>query len=375
MKALFWFSIFWVWYTYVGFFALVSLLAFLRPRRVNKADVEPIVTLVIAAYNEEPVIREKILNSLRLDYPEEKLEILVAADGSTDRTADIAREYPGVKVLHETERRGKSAALNRAAAAAAGEVFFFSDANTIYAPGALRRLVRNFNDPSVGGVSGRKVVRSDSRREAAAGEKGFWNYEARLKKAETDLGSVSTADGEMFAVRRSLYEAIPPRMVHDDMYLTLKIVQKGFRVVYEWDAVSEEAASKSLRDEFFLKTRYASAGYQILKEFREMLLPPRTWFAGQFLSHKLLRWAAPFPLIAAFVLSALIPSSLYREIFALQCAFYATAVAGFFLTRRGIKNPLLYFPLYFCFGNGAALYGFFKFFRGGQSPLWRKAER
>lgn len=374
---LFWASLSVVLYTYVGFFALVRLVSLVRSRPVRKGGSEPPVSMIVAAYNEERVIREKIENSLKLDYPKDRLEILVAADGSSDRTADIAREYAdrGVRVLHEPERRGKTMALNRAAPEAKGEILFFSDANTFYEPDTVRKIARNFGDPEVGGVSGRKVILEESGRRATKGEKGFWGYEALLKILETRIGSISTADGEIFAVRKALFRAIPRKVVHDDMYLTLDLVRRGYRVVYEPEATSAEAASKSLKDEFFLKTRYASAGYPLVWEFRDLLLPPRGWFGFQFLSHKLLRWAAPFPLALLFASSLLSSSPWIHAFGLLQAAFYAAALAGGLFSLAKVEVGPLYFPLYFCMGNGAALYGFFKAFGAGQSTLWRKAER
>ncbi len=377
MNTLFWLCLAAVLYTYLGPFALALAGSLLRRRSVRRADIEPTVSLVIAAYNEERVIREKIENSLRLDYPRDKLEIVVVADGSSDGTVAAAREYAdrGVKVLHEPERRGKTMALNRAAPLTRGEILFFSDANTHYGPETVRKMVRNFHDDTVGGVSGRKIIRPERGRVATRGEKGFWSYETALKTLQTRSGSISTADGEIFCLRRSLFEDIPREVVHDDMYLTLLIVRKGYRVVYEPEATSEEAASKSLVDEFFLKTRYASAGYPLVAAFRKMLLPPRSYFAWQFLTHKLLRWLAPVFLIPLYLASAGRGTPVVSFFFYAQTAFYAAAAAGIVLLLRGWPAGPLYFPAYFCFGNGAAVYGLWKYLGRGQSTLWRKAER
>jgi len=377
MMIVFWISLFLVLFTYVGFFALLYAVSLMKKKPLDKAEIELSVSLIIAAYNEERVIREKLENTLALDYPKGKLEIVVVTDGSIDRTVEIAREYAarGVTVLHEPERRGKTMALNRVVPLTRGEIIFFSDANTHYAPETVRAMVRNFHDSSVGGVSGKKIIRKDLNRKAMKGEEKFWNYEAMLKILETRVGSISTADGEIFALRRSLFETIPRQIVHDDMYLTLRIVKKGFRVIYEPDATSEESASKSFKDEFFLKTRYASAGYQILGEFSDMLIPPRSAFAWQFLCHKLLRWMAPFFLIVLYVASASAHTTIARIFFVLQNLFYGSALLGYFLSRLNVSVGPLYYPLYFCMGNSAGLYGAFKFLRAGQTSLWRKAER
>jgi cellulose synthase/poly-beta-1,6-N-acetylglucosamine synthase-like glycosyltransferase len=374
-QIVFWISGSLIAYTYFLYPALVRLLARLRPRPVRKAEIEPSVTLIIAAYNEEKVILEKLRNTLALDYPRAKLEILVAAHGSTDRTMAIAREFEseGVRVLHRAGREGKTVALNRAVDEASGDILLFSDANTVYRSDCVRNLVRNFADPAVGGVSGRKVVLEDGNREASTGETAYWSYEAALKNAESLCGSIVTADGEIFAMRRRLFRPMPASIVHDDMYLSLSIVASGFRLVYDHDACSAEYASRTLLDEFHLKARYASAGYQILSTFRALLLPPRSWFALEFLSHKLLRWLVPFFLIGTLIAGGLADAPFYRWAFWAQVAFYAVALAGW--TVRRFHAGILYFPLYFSAMNAAALYGFVRFVTTGQTTLWRKADR
>jgi cellulose synthase/poly-beta-1,6-N-acetylglucosamine synthase-like glycosyltransferase len=348
-----------------------------RPTRADEA-YRPLVTLLIAACNEERTIRRKLLNSLQLDYPRPLLDIVVVADGSNDGTAAIVTEYAdrGVRLLHQPERRGKSAALDRALRECRGEIVVFSDANTDYSAGAVAALVRHFADPVVGGVSGRKIVAQDAERAATDGETAYWSYEAALKSWESATGSITTADGEIFAIRRQLVEGIPRQVVHDDMYLTLFLVQRGFRVVYEQAATSSELASKSLRDEFHLKLRYASAGYQILDLYRPMFLPIPSTFGWRFLSHKLLRWIAPFLLIAVLFASAILAatSTVYFILFAAQVVFYVLAGLGLVL-QPWTRATLFYFPLYFSVMNAAALCGFVKYFAVGQSPVWRKAER
>ena len=289
MTIFFWVAFALVLYTYFGYPLLIWLLAQLRPQPIKQGASYPTVSMIIAAYNEEKVIGAKMANTMALAYPKDKLEVIVVADGSTDHTVDIVKSYEkaGVKVLHQPARNGKTAALNRAVSIATGEILFFSDANTEYAPAVVQKIVRNFHDHSVGGVSGQKVILKDNTRQTSKGETAFWNYEAWLKTYESFVGSIVGADGEIFAMRRAFFDPMPSAIVHDDMYLSLKIVDAGYRVVYEREAVSGEYSSKTLYDEFFLKVRYASAGYQILSVFRRMFLPPRTFFAFQFISHKL----------------------------------------------------------------------------------------
>ena len=376
MIVLFWLCLGLIVYSYLGYPLLVGLWARLRPNPIQQGEIYPTVSMIIAAYNEEKVIASKIENTLVLSYLEDRLETIIVTDGSTDRTAEIAQTFEkvGVRVLHEPERQGKTAALNRAVPYASGEILFFSDANTFYAPDVIQKMVRNFHDASVGGVSGRKVILQESDRRTTQGETAFWGYEASLKHSESQVNSIVTADGEVFAMRRTLFDTIPAHIVHDDMYLTLKMVEQGYRVVYEHEASSAECPSKTSGDEFHLKVRYASGGYQILSIFKKMFVPPMTFFAFEFISHKLFRWLAPFFLVGILLSSSIIPLSFYKVVFWLQIFFYMMGIMGYAF-QKTCRSKIFYFPHYFCMGNTAALYGFFRYFVFGQSTLWRKAKR
>jgi cellulose synthase/poly-beta-1,6-N-acetylglucosamine synthase-like glycosyltransferase len=376
VTLLFWICAGSIAYAYLGYPVLAWVVSRLRPRPVRREPIEPRVSMVIAAYNEERVIRRKIENTLALDYPKDLLEVVIVADGSTDRTVDIARSFAAqdIVVLHEPGRKGKTAALNRAAVVCTAEILFFSDANTEYRPDVIRNLVRNFADPAVGGVSGRKIILEHAERVATRGETGYWGYESFLKTCESRMGSIVTADGEVFAMRAALFDPMPPEIVHDDMYLTLRLVQDGHRVVYDTDAVSGEHASKNLWDEFHLKVRYASAGFQLVARFPALTLFPTRLFAVQFFSHKVLRWTAPLFLLGALAASGLASGGLYAVAWWAQLAFYGAAALGAVLPA-GRRPRLLYFPLYFAMGNLAALAGIWRWLRGGQTTRWRRAER
>jgi poly-beta-1,6-N-acetyl-D-glucosamine synthase len=360
-------------YTYIGFPVLMALLARLVPRPFARRPIQPRVTMIIAAYNEEKTIREKIENTLALDYPSDRLDIVVAADGSDDRTADIVRGYePRVRLLHAPTRAGKTAALSRAVRASNGEILLFSDANTMYGAAVVSTLVRNFADSNVGGVTGRKVVARDLERETTEGETAYWQYESWLKQSESAVGSIVTADGEIFAMRRELFDYPDRSVVHDDMYLTLRIIERGYRVVYEPAAVSMEASSRTVADEFHLKVRYASAGYQIVHLFSRMLCPPTSFFALEFLSHKVLRWLAPVFLLGAFVSSFWLPFA--RLVVPVELAFLALAAIG--ALGRAHRPPfIVYAPFYFSAMNAAALWGLLRYASSGQTTHWRKAQR
>jgi poly-beta-1,6-N-acetyl-D-glucosamine synthase len=377
VAVVFWVSAALLVYHHLVFPATMWVMARLRPRP-TRADLEhkPSVSVLIAAFNEEKSIAEKIRNTLALNYPRPLLEIVVAADGSSDSTTTIVEAFKddGVRLLHRPERLGKSAALDRAVPHCTGDIVLFSDANTHYEADAISLLVQHFADHEVGGVSGRKIVIKDSARAATDGENTYWSLESALKTWESNCGSIVTADGEMFAIRRSLFPGLHRTIVHDDMYLTLSLVAQGYRVVYEPNATSAECASRTLLDEFHLKVRYASAGYQIVAQFPHLFAPVPSAFGLKFLSHKFLRWTAPLLLLAMLGSNALLSGPLYRFFFAGQMLFYAAAASGWLLRRR-TASRLLYLPLYFSLMNAAGLYGLARYVVFGQSPLWRKAER
>jgi len=351
-------------------------------RRTHFIDEEssrlPSVSLIIAAYNEERVIEEKIRNSLALDYVPEKLEIIVVSDGSNDDTPDIVRRYSseGVVSLHRPERRGKTAALNRAVSFARGEVLVFSDANTFYNREALRKLSRHFVDPRIGGVCGRKDIFTDETRQSSLGDSLYWKYESFLKGLESSVGSITGADGEIFAMRRSLYKEIDETVINDDAEVTFQIVKAGQRILYDSEAISKEFASVTLKDDFYVKVRMVAGGFQTIVRHWPFLLFSFRPFAFQFISHKVFRWLVPEFLGIAFICSALLArQAFYGILFAAQLVFYAAAAIGYRRLQRGRSAGAAYFPLYFSVMNFAALVGFYRFLTGKQSTLWRMAQR
>lgn len=379
-QAIFFISAALLLYNYLAYPLAVVLLARLRrPTLVSETTPEwPSVTLVIAAYNEERVIEAKIHNSLALDYPREKLSIAVISDGSTDSTPLIMRSFEnqGIKSLHEPARRGKTAALNRAVATATTDIVVFSDANNMFEKNALRELVKHFVDPRVGGVCGLKQIYDSTERESSRGDSLYWRYESAIKQAESRLGSITNADGEIFAIRRELYEPVDDRVINDDAEITFMLARKECRILYEPRAVSHEHASIRIEDDFHVKVRMVSGGFQTLARHWSYLMPPRTWFAVGFISHKLLRWLAPvFMLLIAATSLWLISHPFFLALTVLQGIFYALAVIGW-LGRRGIgRHPVFYVPFYLCAMNLAALFGLWRFLARTQTTQWRKAER
>jgi len=367
-------------YVYVGYPLLIAAWARLRPRPIARSDVEPHVSLVIAAYNESSVIAEKIRNSLALDYPADRLEIMVVADGSSDSTADIARAFAaqGIRVLHTPERRGKSAALNRGVSGAKGEIIVFSDANAFYERDAIRKIVRNFADPEVGAVSGNKTVRRGTT--AIADSEGFyWQYESFIKAKETATGTTVGVVGEINAIRASLYPVIPTHIINDDTYLCLATLRQGYRVVYEPEAISFETPAQSMADEVIRRKRITAGRYQQM--FTTSLwrtLPPTVIF--KLVSHKFLRLMLPFFMIGALVANAIVvldenASPLLVATFMAQVIAYIFAGLGMLLrgSRGWARLPRAAY--YVVSSNVAALSGLHQFLNGQATVLWKKAAR
>lgn len=343
-----------------------------------KDEAWPSVTFIVAAYNEEQVIAAKLENTLSLSYPPELIEIVVVSDGSDDATAEIVQGFAqqGVISLHQPVRRGKTAALNRAVAQARGDIIVFSDANNDFSNNAVEELVRPFIDESVGGVCGVKRIYADSDRQSSAGDGLYWRYESAIKTAESKLGSITAADGEIFAMRKSLYQPIDEKLINDDAAITFSLVKQDYRILYQPKALSWEPASQTIKDDFQVKVRMVAGGFQTLAMEWRNLLPPSDQFSFSFLSHKALRWLMPEALILIFLYSLFWSNGLLMTALLIgQLMFYGLALLGWFRIRSGVVSPVLYFPYYFCSMNAAALFGLFRHLKGQQTTLWTKAER
>lgn len=344
----------------------------------DRSEYAPSVSFIIAAYNEETVIDRKIKNTLSLDYPDDKIEIIVISDGSTDATPEIAKKYSGngVLSLHEPARNGKTAALNRAVEHATGEILVFSDANNDYQHDAVDLLIRHFKDPEVGAVTGCKHIYENQDRQSSKGDGLYWKYESRIKQAESSLGSITAAEGEILAVRKSMYQPINPELINDDAAITFHIVKSNHRILYDIEAKAYEEASIDLVDDFHVKVRMAAGGYQTLMHEKSYLFPPRTWFSFSFLSHKLLRWITPHLLILILLLSmSLLDYNIIKVLLVIQFLFYGLAFLGW--TRRHTPDlaTILYVPTYFVSMNTAMFFGFIRYLTRTSSVNWRKAER
>jgi hypothetical protein len=373
VTAVLWTSVGLVAYVYVGYPLLLFLISRVWARPVRQAPITPRVTMIIAAYNEERAIAAKIDNTLALDYPPDRLEILVASDGSTDATDRIVAErYAGRATLLALPRAGKTAAQNRAAEVATGEILVFSDATTMYDRGAVRAMVANYADPTVGSVGGDVRYLREGEAVAGKGRQLYWSYEAAIRRWESRIYSVIGATGCIYSLRRALYTPLDPAAI-SDFVQPAKALLRGFRSVVEDDAVCHEVAeSTELGDELSRRARVVLRGLRGVGYMPEMLNPFRhPWLCFQLVSHRLVRWAVPFFLLAALASSAcLLERPLYQALFALQVGFYLAAAAALVLDRLGIRAPGLFVPLYFCMINLAPLVALWALCRGEKKVVW-----
>jgi cellulose synthase/poly-beta-1,6-N-acetylglucosamine synthase-like glycosyltransferase len=378
---LFWTSIFLIVYIFILFPALVLLRGLLVRRPYRIADITPKLSMVIAAYNEAGTIRAKLENILSLDYPPGLLEVLIASDGSIDGTDEIVGSYAnrGIKLL-SLPRMGKNAALTKAALAATGEILVFSDANSMYAPGALRALVHPFADPKVGGVVGNQIYKFDKRNApTSAGERGYWDFDRLLKQFQDRAGSVTSATGSIYAIRRKLFQPIIELSVVDDFMTSTGVILQGFRLVFASDAVSYEDVAESKKLEFSRKVRITLQGLKSVRLRAELLNPFRYGFyAVQLFSHKLLRRLIVFPLIVLLVTSTLLwGHGLFYQLAAItQFGFYTLAVIGFVFEGQGVgKVKMFSIPFYFTLIYAAVLIAVIKLLLGQQIRQWETPNR
>lgn len=358
-----------VLYVYVGYPLTLALLARLRPRPVERADIIPSVSLIVAAHNEEKVIGRKIENSLALDYP--NFEIIVASDCSTDRTEEIVASYgdKGVKLYRQKERRGKTAACNGAARMAKGDVLVFTDATAMLREDCLRAMVRNFKDPEVGCVCPRLVYENADENPVTENEGLYWRYETWLRSKESELGSLAFVSGACFAVRREVHRPVEPEYDYDCI-CPLDAISQGYRVAYEPEAVFYETLVSTAEDD--LKTRVR----MIVKDFagtlsRAHLLNPfrNLPVAWTIISHKLLRWLVPFFLVAMLGSNFfLLNSPIFKLFLFFQLAFYAWALVP---VRLRAKNGPFHVAFHFCLMNLAAFIGVIKAATGHKVPVWQ----
>lgn len=371
-EVLFWGCILMTIYVYLGYPICLFLLSCLTRRQIIKKDFTPMVTFLISVYNEEKVIRERIENLLQLDYPKDKLEIIIISDGSTDKTDEIVKEYEdkGI-ILKRLERGGKLVALNKIIPTVRGEIVILSDANVFCQKDTVRILVRNFYKDEIGCVSG--DVRLLGGVNFENGESLYYKYERFLQKKESEIHSLMGADGALYAIRKKLYSPPPPEGATDDFVISMEIAKAGYRAIYEEEAKAFEDSAPTSKEEFRKKVRVVAAAFQCLKLGAGIPTLAQPVLLFEYISHKLLRWFIPFFLIGVFVSNLFLLNLLFYQIcLLLQLAFYTCALCGI-ISKAKIK--IFSIPLYFCIVNAAAFIGFFKGIVGGQSCIWEPVTR
>jgi len=372
----FWWAFFIIFYTYFGYPLLLSIFTFLNKKKINKEEAYfPSVTLLIPAYNEEEIIEEKIKNSLALDYPKDKLKIMVSSDGSDDKTNKIVAQYidKGIVLNKFYPRQGKMSVINKSIPLIDTEIIVFSDANAMYQPDAIKKLVRNLYDKTIGAVSGNVILLNEDTTFGKA-ESMYYKYERFLQEKETEFESIVGVDGAMYAIRKSLYPSLPDNIILDDFVISIEIINQGFRVIYDDEAIAYENSSVKIADEFRRKTRVTAGAFQTLKNKIGIPNKNNPKFLFSYISHKLLRWLVPILLIILFLANAiLINYSLFYKIsFLIQSVFYLLAIIGWITQKR---TKILSVPFYFCMINTAALIGMYKGLMDKQEVTWEKFKR
>jgi len=366
-KLLFWISVAFPLYVYIGFPLLLWLLAALVRRAPARQAIEPSVSLLIAAYNEAAVIAEKIRNSLALDYPAEKLEIVVASDGSEDATAEIVRSFEAesggrVRLLNYPQNRGKMAVLNAAIPELRGDIVAFSDATSMLAANSLRILVQSFSDPLVGAASGVYRLLKQDQAQSGAQEDIYWRYETFLKVQEARLGAFTGAHGSLFAIRRALYPFPSEHTINDDFTIPMRILERGHRVAYEPAAVAFEEAHEM--EGFSRRVRITAGNIEQLREIRNLLWPLRPFVLFCLLSHKTGRLLVPlFMLLALATNIAVCDQFPYNWLLVGQALFYSLAVLG---GTVDLRPKILCLPYYFCLVNAPLFAWIYQALRHGR---------
>jgi cellulose synthase/poly-beta-1,6-N-acetylglucosamine synthase-like glycosyltransferase len=341
------------------------------------------INIVIAAYNEETIIKEKIENSIALDYPKELIKIIVVTDGSTDNTYNIASQFKEITCYHENSRKGKMAAIERIMSFVESEITVFTDANTLLNKESLRFLNSHFDEKKVGGVAGeKKVITSNKITNEATNQEGlYWKYESWLKQIDSNFHSAVGAAGELYAIRTSFYTYPGDNVILDDFMISMNICTKGYVFKYEPKAFATELPSKNLREESKRKIRIGAGGIQsilLLKSIFRFWENPKLSYL--YISHRVLRWTIiPFLLIFIFVANALLilqdGTSLWIFLFFVQCIFYFLGIMGYYFEKVKKKSPVTTIPYYFLFMNLSQIKGIFRYFKGEQSGVWEKAKR
>jgi len=382
----FWFLIAVIVYTYAGYPTLLWALGTFSKKRVKRGPIEPRVTVIMSAFNEENWIERKLENLLSLHYPSHKLEILVGSDGASDRTDEIIARFKSdqIRFFRFVKNLGKAHVLNALVEEAHGSILVFTDARQQFEPKAVRALVQNFQDEKVGCVSGELLFMEGERSNVREGMGSYWNYEKFLRKKESEIGSMLGATGAIYAIRKSLFPYVPPDILVDDMFIPLSIVEQGYRAIFDSRAIAYDEPSREGEEEFKRKVRTLGGNYQIFMHFPNLFDPLKSPIAWQLFSHKALRLLIPFALVNLFVVNVFLLDMLFfRIMFMGQLMFYGLSAwealretwgaRKRFRRGRTVSRGIGYIPYTFCLLNYSAFVGFVRFVTGKLKSNWEKA--
>ena len=377
MLIIFWCSVGLILYTYVMYPLILLIWASLRTAKQSPEGNQelPTVSVIVAMYNEESSIEERVRNLKNISYPKDKIEFLFGSDGSTDKTNEIfaKSKAQNFRLMVFSKRRGKAAVLNDLVKETKGEVIVFSDANTFYVADTLQRLVGHFSDPGIGGVCGELLLQSEGRTVGGFGEKYYWKYENFLKNIESKVHSAVGATGAVYAIRKTLFRPLPTSIpVTDDFLNAMAVLEQGFRVTYDSEAVAYEKPADSISGEFRRKTRIGTANFNGISQFLSLLNPTRGYVAFALWSHKIIRWIVPFLLIIIISTSIALGlnSKAFQMFVLLETMLLAIALLGLFFDRLNVRIGILGLPYYFFAMNSALFVGFMKFALRRKNPTW-----
>jgi len=386
IEITFWLSVAILFYCYLGYgillFCFNALKRLFYPSRKNEQLELLPVTLIVAAYNEECILGQKINNTLQIDYPSHLLRVIFITDGSTDGSSELVSRFPFITLLHQSPREGKSAAIKRAMRHAQTPVVVFSDANAMLNAGSLKAIVRHYSDAAVGGVAGEKRIISNSGNSVLGEAEGmYWKYESFLKQQDSSFHTVVGAAGELFSIRTELFELDENNLILDDFALSMKVCLEGYKIKYEPRAYAMEYPSASLMDEEKRKIRIAAGAFQAVEYFSPRLRFFRhPLLSFQYFSRRLLRWiACPFLVAVVFFTNTWLVADhqgvIFNSLLLAQVLFYSLALLGRVLILAGFRAGILNIPFYFFFMNACLLKGFFQYRQGRQTVLWEKSVR
>lgn len=388
LELIFWISLFIVFYTYLGYGIILYLIVLVKECLIkHKSDIAvvdkyPDVTLLIPAYNEEAVIADKMLNTKQIEYPGDKLNVVWVTDGSTDSTNEKLSSYSDVKVFFDSKRSGKTAAINRVVPLIDTSLIIFTDANTMLNKESVYEIVRAFDDEKVGCVAGEKRILLKGKESASSGGEGiYWRYESFLKSLDSRLYSAVGAAGELFAIRRNLYETIEKDSLLDDFVLSMRITQKGDKIKYCKSAYAIEEGSLNMEEEKKRKIRIAAGGLQsVIRLYPLLNIFKYGTLSFQYISHRVLRWTiTPFLLISLLPLNIALTvikgGWLFSTLLVLQILFYIFGLLGKYLEDRKLRNKFLFIPYYFLFMNLNVFLGINYLMKKKGDGTWEKSMR